>query len=626
MTPKQVLSKYWGYENFRDQQEQIIQSLIDGKDVFALMPTGGGKSLTFQVPALVMPGVAIVISPLIALMKDQVLGLTSRGINAAMISSENTAQDIRVLLDNARYGFLKLLYISPERFFSENFRHNLSFLPISFFAIDEAHCISEWGHDFRPSYLAIDNIKKDFPQAPIIALTATATPLVQKEIMQQLQLQSPKKYISSLRRPNLSYRTQSSDNKWNDLLISIARNPGSSIVFCHSRKLTYELSTFLNSQGVEADFYHARIPFAEKEKKQKQFIASDRLVLCATNAFGMGIDKADIRTVYHMNMPSSIEAYFQEVGRAGRDGKPARGILFYDEKDQGSAFRFFKAVMPTKSEFLHIIKRLYNYYQIAENELSPATFSFSQRKFAETFDLNRRKVKMVVDFLDNQGVINVASSDSGSRVQILISSKNWVSGGDFEHELLNYIARTYPGVFQSSASISEHQIAYHLSANRNKVRDTLHVLSSKNQIKYRDASIIHIRFLQIRNDNNAAQQLWPQFRNFHKHRFDKLADAHFYANNQDVCTSVLLLRYFGEKSSQICGKCHVCLPEPKASQSDMKQELLRLLQSQTLSLKHIISHFRHQPQNMITELLQKLVNEREIIFIFPDKYTIWKNQ
>lgn len=624
MTPIHALSKYWGYSTFRDQQEEIVHAVLEGKDVFALMPTGGGKSITFQLPAVLKEGVAIVISPLIALMKDQVHGLRKKNIKAAMISSENSPQEIRIILDNARYGHIKMLYISPERFFSENFRHHLSHLPISFFAIDEAHCISEWGHDFRPSYLSLGHIKANFPDSSIIALTATATVQVQKEIIDQLRLQDPKIFTVSLLRNNLTYQVQKSENKWNDLYLSLLRNPSSSIVFCPSRKLTYELSNFLNSQGLDADFYHARIDFTEKERKQKEFIESKSKILCATNAFGMGIDKPDIRTVYHIEMPTSIEAYFQEVGRAGRDGLPAKGILLYNDKDKTNAFRFFKSVIPSKSEFLHIINRLYNYYQIANNELSNKTFSFSQRKFVATFELNKRKVKQVINFLDSQGVLSVQSSENGSRAKILLPTSNWVSGGDFEHELLDVLARTYPGIFQEAVHINEHQIAYKLKTNRNKVRDTLHMLSEKHQLTYIDASIIHIKFLHPRDDQAIQNKYWPLFKAFHGHKFDKLADAHFFASNKEVCSTKLLLRYFGEKTTINCGECAICKNQ-LVPIDDLPKEILNLLGHQSLKLNQIVSQLLNFSPTDIADVLQKLVDEREIVFNLPDKYSLWKN-
>ncbi|MXV38518.1 RecQ family ATP-dependent DNA helicase [Flavobacteriaceae bacterium Ap0902] len=620
-TPIEILKKYWGYNEFIHPQSQIVKSVLERNDTFALLPTGGGKSITFQIPIMLMDGLCVVISPLIALMKDQVKNLKEKGIKAALISSEISKIEINAILDNCRFGKTKFLYISPERMQSQGFIASLKTLEVAYFAVDEAHCIVEWGHDFRPSYLALKNIRELYPDTPILALTATATPQVQEEIIKQLMLYKPKVFKKSLQRQNLAYRIEPSEDKWKDILYLLKRHPGSTIIFCRSRKDTYQLSKFLIENGFDADYYHARLSAVEKNQKQKDFIESDSKILISTNAFGMGIDKPNVRLVIHETAPDSIESYFQEVGRGGRDGMPATGILLYNEADKKNAFKAFKTSHPDRDTFRDIIRKLYNFYQIAEHEKREGQLPFSEKKFREQYQLHKQKTKSVLQFLERKKIITIHKTQRQSLVKILIKNYEVNDDSSIENKVLDFTARHYGGIFQNPLPIDEYFIAQRLKIPSYQVKKSLKDLHDANKIFYRDASIIKISFLEPRDDNAAKITYWKDFERLQKVKWDRLTAMHYFAQEESICKSQLLLRYFGEKNTAKCGICNICKPHVSKQELNTNQ-LLSYLSNQPKTLEEIERDFIHIDKKIIYHKLQYLLDEEKINLKLPNTYYI----
>lgn len=621
ISAKEILKKYWGFSDFRFPQNLIIKSVLDKKDTLAILPTGGGKSLCFQLPILLQNGLCLVVSPLIALMKDQVESLKRKGIKAEIISSELSSSDIEIILDNCRFGGIKLLYISPERLGSERFIALASSLNVSYIAVDEAHCISEWGHDFRPAYLELNKLRNIFPNASILALTATATPKIQKEIIQLLELDNPEVFKTSLYRKNLAYRVLSTEDKYGDLVDILNKNSGAKIVFCKSRKETYQLSKFLNEQGFDSDFFHARISVENKNRKQKEFIESDNKILCSTNAFGMGIDKPDIRLVVHMNAPICIESYIQEVGRAGRDGKYAAGILLHSEKDKEKAFKFFKSATTSRKEFVTIIHKLYNQFQVADFEHSLQQFAFSERKFREKYKFSKRKVRSVLHFLQQQKIIDIQSTQKRSLAKINVKNFDINDNNkNKEDKVLSYLARNFGGIFQDAINIDEIAIAYSLNMSKSDLKRTLNSLNQLNKIFYRDAAIVKISFLTAREDNYIKNILWKTYLSYQEAKWKRLNDIYFFAENNQICKSKLLLRYFGEKHTANCGICSIC--KTLDSEAVNPKEILNFISKKTVNFSEINKEFKACKKEDLCEVLQSLLDEGKIKLTLPDIYSL----
>lgn len=563
-----ILKRYWGYDNFRGIQEDIIKSICSGNDTLGLMPTGGGKSITFQVPALATDGVCVVITPLIALMKDQVLNLRKRGIKAAAIYSGMTRDTIITTMENAIFGAVKILYVSPERLTSETFLKKLSHVKVSLLTIDEAHCISQWGYDFRPSYLRIGEIRRLFPRVPVLALTATATPPVVSDIQQRLGFKTENVFRMSFERKNLAYVVRNTDDKYHELLHILSSVDGSAIVYARSRKRTKEMAQQLAADGVSATFYHAGLELGEKDKRQKSWIADETRVIVATNAFGMGIDKPDVRVVIHIDCPDSIEAYFQEAGRAGRDGKKAYAILLYNNNDRAKLTRRIADTFPEKDYIRKVYEHLAYYYQVGVGSGYGVTFEFDIARFCQVFRHFPVPVDSALTILSRAGYIDYTENqDTQARVHFLVERDQLYrlcGNSELEDKVIVTLLRNYGGLFSDFGYISEDFVAAQLGMKKHELYQVLRALHIKHIINFiPEKSTPYIRYTQRREDSEYLvfpKEVYEERLERYKARIESMLQ---YATGSDTCRSQMLLEYFGESGAKPCMQCDVCIAAKK---------------------------------------------------------------
>ena len=603
MTYKEILHKYWNYPDFRGIQKEIIESIGSGKDTLGLMPTGGGKSITFQVPALAKEGVCIVITPLISLMKDQVDNLRRRHIKAAAIHSGLSRDEIVSILENCIFGGIKLLYISPERLSSELFQVKLKHIKVCFITVDEAHCISQWGYDFRPSYLEIIKIRSLLPTVPLLALTATATPEVVKDIQVLLGFAAENVFRMSFERKNLSYVLRTTQEKFNEMLHILQSVEGSAIVYCQSRRRTKEAAEFLIKNGVSATWYHAGLENIDKNNRQNEWQANEKRVIVATNAFGMGIDKADVRLVIHLDSPSSIEAYFQEAGRAGRDGKKSYAILLYNSgNDERNLKKRIKENFPEKDEIRTIYEHLAYFYQIGVDSGRDATFEFPIDKFCIYFHHFPIQVDAALHILTRAGYIYYNSEpDTKARIHFILSRDELYRLGEQtgeEEMVISALLRSYPGLFTDYRYVDESYIADLVGLDRNQTYHILQNLSRKRIINFIPRKNIPIiKYLRERVDSEEIKIPKTIYEDRKEKFEERIAAMINYMKNSYICRSRQLLRYFGEKCSTDCGCCDVCL-----AYKDEDKELKKVLRETICSLfsdgkKHHITELKNIDKN-----------------------------
>lgn len=597
MTIHNILSRYWGFTKFRPLQEDIIQSVLDGKDTLALMPTGGGKSLCFQVPALLKPGICIVVSPLIALMKDQVENLKEKGIKAIAIISGMGKREVDIALDNCIYGDIKFLYLSPERLLSDLVRVRIRHMQVNLIAIDEAHCISQWGYDFRPPYLHLAELRDIHPNVPILALTATATDRVAADIQSKLNFKDPQVFRKSFERKNLSYLVYNEENKLRKLF-SIAKNvKGTGIVYVRNRRQTQEVARQLTMQGISADFYHAGLDTPLRMKKQSAWKNSEVNVIVATNAFGMGIDKADVRFVVHLDLPESLEAYYQEAGRAGRDEKKAYAVLFYNNSDVLQLKNRLEQQYPSIEEIKQIYHHLGNYYQLAHGAGEGLSLEFDLADFCSRFKLDPFRTLHAIKFLEHDEYIALTETVFlPSRVQVLSGSADLyrfqVEQPAYD-QFIKVLLRSYGGIFDQLSAVKESDLGKRLGIGRSeivKILGKLQTLQIINYIEQTDKP--HLLFIKPRVDTSHLlidRRYHADRYQVHKSQIEGIIS--YSVNNK--CRSQQLLNYFNETHAPVCGVCDVCLENKKAAKKaritdEIIKSILDELSKKPLHLSELI--------------------------------------
>ena len=616
-----ILQKYWGYAGFRGIQREIIESISSGRDTLGLMPTGGGKSITFQVPALAMTGVCIVITPLIALMKDQVMNLRRRNIAAAAIHTGLTHDEILATLENCVFGAVKILYVSPERLSSELFCTKLRHIKVSFVTVDEAHCISQWGYDFRPSYLRIADIRAMLPGVPVLALTATATPAVVDDIQDKLGFGSHNVFRMSFERKNLAYVVRRSADKEAEALHILQRVDGPAIVYVRSRAKAKEVAEYLAGQGISATYYHAGLDNADKDARQKAWVSDKARVMVATNAFGMGIDKPDVRTVIHTDCPDSLEAYFQEAGRAGRDGAKAYAVLLYNGADSRKLAKRIDDNFPEKEYIRKVYEHLAYFFQVAEGYGENITFEFNIEKFCHTFKHFPLRVNSALKILDRAGYIDYAEEqDNAARVMMTVTRDELyrlTNNTPNEDKVIITLLRSYGGLFSDFRFIDEGIVAQRAGLMQPQVHEALKALGRKRVLKFipRRATPV-VRYRRRRED--PARLVFPKdaYEERRRQFAERIGAMMRYANNDDKCRSLQLLGYFGEDTAQPCGHCDVCLdskgnPADTAGAEEVRAAIERLLGD---GMRHHITELLgiKQPPETVDATLRRLIEEEHI--------------
>ena len=619
---QEILKQYWGYDSFRDLQEEIITSIGEGKDTLGLMPTGGGKSITFQVPALAQEGICIVITPLIALMKDQVQNLRKREIKALAIYSGMTRQEILTALENCIFGNYKFLYISPERLDTEIFRTKLRSMKVSMITVDESHCISQWGYDFRPAYLKIAEIRELLPEVPVLALTATATPEVVTDIQARLKFREGNVFRMSFERKNLAYIVRKTDNKTTEIPYILQRISGSAIIYVRNRRRTKEITELLMNEGITADFYHAGLDNAVKDLRQKRWQSGEVRVMVATNAFGMGIDKPDVRIVLHLDLPDSPEAYFQEAGRAGRDGEKAYAVILYSKSDKTTLHKRVVDTFPDKEYILNVYEHLQYYYQMAMGDGFQCIREFNLEEFCRKFKYFPVPVDSALKILTQAGYLEYTDEqDNSSRILFTIRRDELYKLREMGKEaeaLIQSILRSYTGVFTDYAYISEESLAVRTGLTRQQIYNILVTLTKRRIVDYiprkKTPYIIYtrerleLRFLHI------PASVYEERKARYEARIKAMEE---YVTTENICRSRMLLRYFGEKNEHNCGQCDVCLSKratdnlSEESYEEVKRQILDLLSHSPLTPAETADQIKAEKED-IGQVIRYLLDEGEL--------------
>ncbi|REC47954.1 RecQ family ATP-dependent DNA helicase [Chryseobacterium pennipullorum] len=601
-----TLKYFWGYTDFRDAQEDIINAVINEKDTLVLLPTGAGKSLCYQLPALLKEGTCLVISPLLALMKDQVNQLKFRGIEAEYLSSELDEYDAEAIYNRCKEGLTKLLYVSPERLTNTQFLQNMEEIQLSFIAVDEAHCISEWGQDFRPSYQNIKGFRSNNPEIPCLALTATATSKVLDEIKNKLDLRKPSVFQKSFKRDNIRIFAEEVSDKFQRVLDILKYNTDSGIVYVRTRKEAELLTEFLHKNHLKnVDYFHAGLTHKEKNARQNLWNSSDQHVLISTNAFGMGIDKDNVRFVIHYSPAASIENYYQEIGRAGRDGKDSFAYMLWNKQELVNFDQILKNQIPNKAEFLKIISYLYSIFQVAEFELPEKTFQLNITGIQNFTKLSKSKINNVLNFLHNQEIIYYNDNKSLSSLELFIKADEIDQLPQKDAYFLEQLFRTVSGITTHKVMFSEQQVSNKIGVSGPLIKDRLKELQQKNYLEYIDGALSSIKFLKPRDERVINSTYWKLFEHIQRNKIQKWEEMKFYTESNDYCKMKLILAYFGEKNSKNCGQCSVC---EKNKQSifgkNISQQIINLLAKKSSTIEELsVQLSYHSKENILENLI-----------------------
>lgn len=622
--PINILERYWKFTSFRPEQEAIINAVIEGEDTFVLLPTGGGKSLCFQIPALAKEGICIVISPLIALMKDQVQALNNKGIKAMSITSGISYSELDTLLDNCIYGNYKFLYLSPERLQQELVQDRIRLMNVNLIAVDEAHCISQWGSDFRPAYKNINLLRQLQPSINVVALTASAKPNVVQDIIKELDFINPKIFKQSFFRPNLAYMVFHENDKYYRLETIFKKYPAPSIIYVRNRKLTIELSNFLNSKKITATHYHGGLSNIEKDKNMTAWLNNQNQVMVATNAFGMGIDKPDVKTVIHLNLPESIESYFQEAGRVGRNGEKAFAIILKNNSDEALVKNQFLSVLPTVDLVKQVYRKLCSYFQISYGEGVYQTFDFDFNTFCNTYQFSAILCYNALLILDRNSIITLSKQFKNKvTVQFIISNKslfNYLETHENYNIIVKSILRLYGGVFDHITKIDLAKIAEKASVSESILIQTLQQLEQDKIVVLNLAKTdAQVTFIEPREDEKTINIIALIIEQQNKLKQQQVKAMLSYVENDSVCKSIQLLAYFGESNSKPCGICSVCINSKKNKKpqdiNSIKKQIIELLENGEQSSRALLSHLDCEEKDMKSVL--KLLLEHQIITITP---------
>ncbi|NAS30364.1 RecQ family ATP-dependent DNA helicase [Flavobacteriaceae bacterium R38] len=629
-TPLELLQKIWGFTSFRAPQQEIIERILKGEDVLALLPTGGGKSICFQLPAMINNGICIVISPLVALMKDQVENLKQKGIKAIALTGGIKYEEVDALLDNCIYGNYKFLYLSPERLKQDLVQDRIRQMPVNLIAIDEAHCISQWGNDFRPAYRDCTILKDLFPEVPVIALTASATPKVTEDIIANLQMKHATVVKKSFARPNIIYSVLEEPDKHYRIKLLLNQFKGAAIIYVRSRKATIEISNFLNTNHITATFYHGGISSIEKDERLQLWLQNKVRVMVATNAFGMGIDKPDVQTVIHMNLPENIENYYQEAGRAGRNGELSHAILLKNESDELQVKKQFLSVLPDVAFIKLLYKKLYSYFQISYGEGEHTSHNFKFSEFCHTYQFNTILAYNGLKLLDRHSIVTFSENfDKQTTIQFIVSNHQLFSYLDTNYQLetiTQAILRTYGGVFDLETKINLHLISSKTGTSEKEVEHVLRKLAKDEIINYsalnRDTQIT---FLLPREDEKTINTIAKDIRQY-KHLKELQVKAILnYINDEEVCKSVQLLSYFGEINGDTCGTCSVCKKEKEELTAkdikDIGKQLIQTLSKGAKTSRELSEQLPYS-EKAIIHVLRLLLDYNKIKVNHKNQYTL----
>ena len=620
---KEILKTYWGYDDFRSLQEEIIRSVLDGKDTLALMPTGGGKSLTYQVSGLAMEGVCLVVTPLIALMKDQVEDLKNRGIPAEAIYTGMRRDRVESIINKCIYDTVKFLYVSPERLYSERFREKLRLMNVCLITVDEAHCISQWGYDFRPPYLRIAEVREFFPGVATLALTATATPEVVEDIQKQLHFSTPNVLSKSFRRENISYVIRDTEAKPLELFNILSKVQGGAIVYVRTRLKASSIAAFLNKSEIKSDFYHAGLSSAQRARRQEAWKSGKVPVVVATNAFGMGIDKADVRVVVHYDVPDSPEAYFQEAGRAGRDGKRAYAVLLSSRAALGGLQKRIDDAFPPKDYILRVYEALANYYQLGEGEGQGRAFEFNLKLFARNFKLNEARVMSAISILEVAGFLGYTTDiNSRSRVMFTVLRDRlyeFETGDPLLERLMVLLMRNYAGIFVQDAYVDEGFLADQLDVTRKVLYDAFISLAKRKIIRYVPGDVKpYIVYYQPRLPLSYITIGREAYENRKELFVTKIGAMARYIRDDETCRQLLLMEYFGQKEDKPCGICDVCIGKKKRlhreERKSLEERILQVLARQNTNIRELV-HQLGEDKEVVVEQIRKLLDEGKIQYV-----------